>query len=192
MRVRGGKRWKVRTSGITGPRCSECVSTAASPNSATRSRSSSDAIFNEPDPESVDNIGCSRTLALLADPTESGPLFKTFRNVVTWKPRRTHEALHSPKRRKVRLSTRIRVSAVHAHVCIGSTSHVRRCGTCRPATPRPFVCLDCAFSGCWQDDHIVEHFDRRKTQILCVYLCASFAPLSNRTQASYSARNARS
>jgi hypothetical protein len=89
---------------------------AASPNSATRSRSSSDAIFDEPDPESVYNTGCSHTLALLADPTESNPLLKTFRRVVTWKARRTHEALHSPKRRKVSLSIHIRVCS--AHLCV--------------------------------------------------------------------------
>ena len=83
------------------PNASRRLAMAASPNSATRSRSSSaatpDAIFDEP----IDNIGCSHISALLADPTESNPLLKRFRRVVTWKAQRTHEALHSPKRRKV-------------------------------------------------------------------------------------------
>jgi ubiquitin carboxyl-terminal hydrolase 22/27/51 len=80
---------------------------AASPNSATRSRSSSaaspDPIFDEHEPEPIDSIGyCTHISALLADPTESEPLLNRFRRVVTWKARRTHEALHSAKRRKVR------------------------------------------------------------------------------------------
>jgi len=74
---------------------------AASPNTATRSRSSSaatpDAISDDP----IDNIGCSHISVLLEDPTESDPLLKRFRRVVTWKAQRTHEALHSAKRRKV-------------------------------------------------------------------------------------------
>ncbi|KAN0123099.1 cysteine proteinase, partial [Russula decolorans] len=86
--------------------------------------------------EATDSTGCTHISALLADFTESDTLLKRFRRVVTWKAQRTHDALHSAKRRKVALPT---------------------CGTCGLATPRPFVCLDCAFSGCWQDDHIVEH-----------------------------------
>jgi len=166
---------------------------AASPNSATRSRSSSDAIFDEPDPESVYNTGCSHALALLADSTESEPL-KTFRRVVTWKARRTHEALHSPKRRKVRLSTRIRASAVHTNVCIGSAPHVRDVRTSNSSSIcLPRLCLLWLLAR----RPYRRAFERRKTQILCVYLCTSFAPLSNRTQASThnlascSARNAR-
>jgi hypothetical protein len=110
-----------RHCGITGPaRVVPNVSPmAASPNSATRSRSSSaatpDGIFDEPEPESIDNISCSHISALLADPTESEPLLNTFRRVVTWKARRTHDALHSAKRRKVRLSIRIPVSPVHVY-----------------------------------------------------------------------------
>ncbi|KAH9991013.1 hypothetical protein BJV77DRAFT_1009515 [Russula vinacea] len=109
---------------------------AASPNSATRSQASSAATPDGLFDEAVDNTGCTHISALLADSAESEPLLKRFRSVVTWKAQRTHEALHSAKRRKVALPM---------------------CGTCGLVTPRPFVCLDCAFSGCWQDDHIVEH-----------------------------------
>ena len=31
------------------------------------------------------------------------------------------------------------------------------CGTCGSAPPRSFVCLDCAFFACWQDDNILDH-----------------------------------
>ncbi|KAI0250551.1 hypothetical protein BJV78DRAFT_1218500 [Lactifluus subvellereus] len=86
---------------------------AASPNSVTRSHSSSAAT-----PDGLD------------------PLLKTFRRAIVWKAQRTHDTLHSAKRRKVASPT---------------------CGTCGLTPPRPFVCLDCAFFGCWQDDHILDH-----------------------------------
>jgi hypothetical protein len=167
---------------------------AASPNSATRSRSSSDAVFDEPDPESVDNTACSHILALLADPTESEPLLKTFRRVVTWKARRTHEALHSAKRRKVRSSIRIRVSAVHVYVCTGSAPHVRDLRTSNSSS----ICLSRLCLLCLLARRPRRRAsEQRKTQILCVHLCTLFTPLSNRAQvsthnlASCSARNAR-
>jgi hypothetical protein len=97
---------------------------AVSPNTATRSRSSSaatpDAIFDEP----TDNIGCSHISALLADPTESDPLLKRFRRVVTWKAQRTHEALHSAKRRKVCPFTLLAVSLQCLVICAGSAPDV--------------------------------------------------------------------
>ena len=97
-----GEAWEtfevVAWPGRVGPSVSAM---AASPNSATRSHSSSvatpDAIFDEP----IDNIGCTHISPLLADTTERDPLLKRFRRVVTWKAQRTHEALHSAKRRKV-------------------------------------------------------------------------------------------
>ncbi|KAF8502664.1 hypothetical protein F5888DRAFT_1800198 [Russula emetica] len=115
---------------------------AASPNSHSSSAGTPDGLFEE----ATDDTGCTHISALLADPTESDPLLKRFRRLVAWKAQRTHDALHSAKRRKVALPT---------------------CGTCGLATPRPFVCLDCAFSGCWQDDHIVEHL-REENHRFCV------------------------
>ncbi|KAH9958065.1 hypothetical protein BC827DRAFT_1222024 [Russula dissimulans] len=102
--------------------------------SHSSSAATPDGLFDEP----ADNNGCTHISALLADPIESEPLLKNYRRVVTWKARRTHEALHSVKRRKLALPT---------------------CGTCGLAIPRPFVCLDCAYSGCWQDEHVVEHLN---------------------------------
>jgi ubiquitin carboxyl-terminal hydrolase 22/27/51 len=125
---------------------------AASPNSATRSHSSSAATPDGLFDEAVDNTGCTHISALLADSAESDPLLKRFRSVVTWKAQRTHEALHSAKRRKVRF---IYLPPLYAYI-FGQVA-LPMCGTCGLVTPRPFVCLDCAFSGCWQDDHIVEH-----------------------------------
>ena len=116
-----------RHRGITGPCDSECLSMAASPNTATRSRSSSaatpDAISDDP----IDNIGCSHISALLADPTESDPLLKRFRRVVTWKAQRTHEALHSAKRRKVCLiHAPCSIPAVFSYLPRSRSRHVGR------------------------------------------------------------------
>ena len=71
---------------------------AASPNSHSSSAATPDGLFEE----ATDNANCTHISALLADPTESNSLLKTFRRVVTWKAQRTHDALHSAKRRKVR------------------------------------------------------------------------------------------
>ncbi|KAI0272101.1 hypothetical protein BGY98DRAFT_1002523 [Russula aff. rugulosa BPL654] len=118
---------------MTGPSRAESTAMAVSPNNShSSSAGTPDGLFDE----ATDNTGCTHISALLADPTESDPLLKRFRSLVSWKAQRTHDALHSAKRRKVALPT---------------------CGTCGLATPRPFVCLDCAFSGCWQDDHIADH-----------------------------------
>ncbi|KAI0259604.1 hypothetical protein BC834DRAFT_833247 [Gloeopeniophorella convolvens] len=109
---------------------------AASPNSATRSHSSSpataDGLFDEP----TDPNRCSHIAAVLADPSEGAALLKKFRGVVSWKAQRSHEALHAAKRRKIASPT---------------------CGTCGLTTPRPFVCLECPYSGCWQDEHVLDH-----------------------------------
>ncbi|KAH9010113.1 hypothetical protein EDB85DRAFT_2053774 [Lactarius pseudohatsudake] len=109
---------------------------AASPNSATRSRTSSPATPDGLFDESIDTSRCSHISTLLSDTAESEPVLKTFRRAVAWKAQRTHDALHSAKRRKV-------ASPI--------------CGTCGLTMSRPFVCLECAFSGCWQDEHILEH-----------------------------------
>jgi hypothetical protein len=152
---------------------------AASPNSATRSRSSSaatpDGIFDEPEPELTDNIGCSHISALLADPTESEPLLNTFRRVVTWKARRTHDALHSAKRRKVRLSIRIPVSPVHLYVSIGGPPHlwdVRTSNSSSICVPR--LCLLWLLAR----RPYRRALERRKTQILYVYLYPCVASLA--------------
>ena len=38
--------------------------------------------------------------------------------------------------------------------------------------PRPFVCLECAFSGCWQDEHILEHL-KDEGHKFCASACVS-------------------
>jgi len=55
------------------------------------------------------------------------------------------------------------------------------CGTCRLATPRPFVCLDCAYSGCWQDDHVVEHLNDENHRF-CAHTYPYYVLASNDTQ----------
>jgi hypothetical protein len=70
---------------------------AASPNSHSSSAGTPDGLFDE----ATDSTGCTHISALLADFTESDTLLKRFRRVVTWKAQRTHDALHSAKRRKV-------------------------------------------------------------------------------------------
>ena len=71
---------------------------AASPNNShSSSAATPDGLFDE----ASDNTGCTHISALLADSTESGPLLKRFRGLVSWKAQRTHDALHAAKRRKV-------------------------------------------------------------------------------------------
>jgi Zn-finger in ubiquitin-hydrolases and other protein len=47
------------------------------------------------------------------------------------------------------------------------------CGTCGLAPPRPFVCLDCAFFACWQDDHILDHL-KDDNHRFCTSTCQPF------------------
>lgn len=54
--------------------------------------------------------------------------------------------------------SRLCISALHT-VDLCAQVALPACGTCGLATPRPFVCLDCAYFGCWNDDHIVEHLN---------------------------------
>ena len=71
---------------------------AASPDLATRPRTSSPAtpygLFEEP----IDTTSCSHISTLLSDTAEREPVLETFRHAVA---QRTHDALHSAKRRKV-------------------------------------------------------------------------------------------
>ena len=84
----------------------------ASPNSHSSSAATPDGLFEE----ATENTGCTHISALLAGSTESDPLLKRFRRVVSWKAQRTHDALHSAKRRKVRFIFLPRYLS-HAHIC---------------------------------------------------------------------------
>jgi hypothetical protein len=147
--------WESNSScGTPGPYSPNASAMAVSPNSATRSRSSSAATPDGLFEEATDSTGCTHISALLADSAESDPQLKRYRSVVTWKAQRTHDALHSAKRRKVRFIYTL-LYPIYTQIC-GQVA-LPTCGTCGVVTPRPFVCLDCAFSGCWQGDHIVDH-----------------------------------
>ncbi|KAJ3540483.1 hypothetical protein NM688_g6220 [Phlebia brevispora] len=74
----------------------------------------------------------------LADIDDGRDAFiKKYKTVVTWYMSRLHDSMHhhQAKRRK-----------------IGSPA----CGTCNVVLSRPYVCLRCDYSGCW-DAHVQEH-----------------------------------
>ena len=66
----------------------------------TSSPATPDGLFEE----TIDASNCPHISNLLSDAAESEPVLKTFRRAVAWKAQRTHDALHSTKRRKVRCS----------------------------------------------------------------------------------------
>ncbi|KAJ7692121.1 hypothetical protein B0H17DRAFT_1061969 [Mycena rosella] len=71
-----------------------------------------------------------------------GPLQK-FREVVAWEVRRAQGVKNPAKRRKVSVPT---------------------CGTCQLALHRPFVCLHCAYAGCWKNGHVATHLQESSTR----------------------------
>jgi hypothetical protein len=94
---------------------------AASPNnSRSSSAGTPDGLFDE----ATDSTGCTHISALLADPAESDPLLKRFRSLVAWKAQRTHDALHSAKRRKVPFHDSPSVPLPGSYMRIGSASYV--------------------------------------------------------------------
>jgi hypothetical protein len=107
--------------GIPGRVAPYAIAMAASPNNSHSSFAATpDGLFEE----ATDNSGCTHISALLADPTESDPLLKRFRSLVSWKAQRTHDALHSAKRRKVRFHISPSVPLPGSYMRLGSASYV--------------------------------------------------------------------
>ncbi|OJA12768.1 hypothetical protein AZE42_07914 [Rhizopogon vesiculosus] len=83
-----------------------------------------------------DTARCSHIASVFADPSAKAGITDKYRTVVAWHARRTHDALHPAKRRKISSPT---------------------CNTCNQTLSRPFVCLHCSFAGCWLEGHISNH-----------------------------------
>ena len=156
---------------------------ATSPNSATRSRTSSPATPDGLFEETIDSSSCSHISNLLSDTAESEPVLKTFRRAVAWKAQRTHDALHSAKRRKVRCRS-VLVAQSHTNTSTGCVSDMWNLWI-NNATPicMPRMCLlrllaRRAYSGAPE---------RRGSQVLCVFL---YIPVSflNTLRCRYAAR----
>lgn len=113
---------------MAGPLSPNAFAMAASPNSATRSRSSSAATPDGLFDEATDSTGCTHFSTLLADSAESDPLLKRFRSVVAWKAQRTHDALHAAKRRKVRFIYMPLYSSILRYVARWRSRHVGLAG----------------------------------------------------------------
>lgn len=71
---------------------------------------------------------------------------KIIKAVVSWKCGRAYQRTSTSKRRKL---------------------DAPQCGTCSLTLFRPFVCLQCSFSGCWRDGHVAQHL-AEKDHILCI------------------------
>ncbi|KAF9519687.1 hypothetical protein BS47DRAFT_1288052, partial [Hydnum rufescens UP504] len=88
---------------------------------------------------------CSHLNALLANPTHSARFTKKHLLFVKWGAKSGSEESSSTqaevrpvKRRKVQVPS---------------------CGTCGKALHRPFVCLECSYSACWREGHILDHLE---------------------------------
>ncbi|KDR78670.1 hypothetical protein GALMADRAFT_244157 [Galerina marginata CBS 339.88] len=78
---------------------------------------------------------CFHISAALGDRTLENHISKKYTTVISWNAYRS-QAIRPAKRRK-----------------IASPS----CGTCEVSLSRPFACLYCSYTGCWQDGHVVQH-----------------------------------
>ncbi|KAH8100805.1 cysteine proteinase [Cristinia sonorae] len=82
---------------------------------------------------------CIHIHALLSQPEQKERFLRNYRSLASWSSRRSHTSHHAHKRRKIAFPT---------------------CGTCDATLSRPFVCLQCTFSGCWNSSHIQLHLTR--------------------------------
>ncbi|KAF8525841.1 cysteine proteinase [Hysterangium stoloniferum] len=83
---------------------------------------------------------CLHLEQLLVNDTES-EIIKKFKAVISWKITRAYEKTSQLKRRKLQMPT---------------------CGICSLTLHRPFVCLQCSFSGCWKDGHVIQHLEEKE------------------------------
>ena len=137
---------------------------AVSPNNShSSSAGTPDGLFDE----ATDNTGCTHISALLADPTESDPLLKRFRSLVSWKAQRTHDSLHSAKRRKVRFHISPLVPLPGLYMRVGSASYVWNLWTGYTSPIRVSrLCLLRLLAG----RSYSGPFEGRESQILCAYI----------------------
>ncbi|KZV68313.1 cysteine proteinase [Peniophora sp. CONT] len=83
-----------------------------------------------------DLSSCQHILDAFVDEELKARVIQAYRGAVGWRVQRMHDNVHTNKRRKL---------------------SAPQCGTCHRTLARPFVCLQCSFAGCWQDEHISEH-----------------------------------
>ncbi|VDC04805.1 unnamed protein product [Peniophora sp. CBMAI 1063] len=83
-----------------------------------------------------DSSSCSHIQDAFADEELKQRIIHAYNNAVGWRVQRLHDNAHAKKRQKL---------------------SAPECGTCRRTLARPFVCLQCSFAACWQDEHISEH-----------------------------------
>ncbi|KAI0315555.1 hypothetical protein OF83DRAFT_1199383 [Amylostereum chailletii] len=81
---------------------------------------------------------CPHVVNVFADDAQKTDILHRFKSSVAWKAQRTHDNIHPAKRRKL---------------------SAPQCDACRQTLTRPFVCLHCAYAGCWAEEHIIEHLE---------------------------------
>ena len=99
------------------------------------------------------NGRCAHIVEALEGP-EKVALSGKFKTAAAWYFQRTHDSIHPSKRRKV-----LNHAFGPTNQGINTTEKVAspNCGTCSMTLARPFVCLHCAYSGCWTKSHIHSH-----------------------------------
>lgn len=103
--------------------------------------------------DASDPAKCPHIISALSDEGERGMLVNKYKAAVAWSARRSHDAVHSAKRRKVR--TPFTRDGFQQLICLQLSSP--ECGTCGVVMHRPFVCLSCGYAGCWNGEHATEH-----------------------------------
>ncbi|PCH42519.1 cysteine proteinase [Wolfiporia cocos MD-104 SS10] len=86
----------------------------------------------------ADSSGTCPHAAMLA--VEDEDMQRTLNVIATWNVQRATHYTRPAKRRKV---------------CLIPPT----CGTCEQVLTRPFVCIQCRYTGCWQDGHVKQHLD---------------------------------
>ena len=77
-----------------------------------------------------------------------------YKTAAAWYFQRVQDAIHPSKRRKVCNHLFKRMN--HDVESRGKVASPM-CGTCSATLARPFVCLHCSYSGCWEKGHIRGH-----------------------------------
>jgi len=81
---------------------------------------------------------CPHLGPVLSRSDDREAILKRYKTVASWNSRRSYQNRPPSKRRKLAFPT---------------------CGTCDLSLSRPYVCLQCSFSGCWSPSHIQQHLD---------------------------------
>ncbi|KAI0342806.1 cysteine proteinase [Trametopsis cervina] len=83
----------------------------------------------------ADGAPCTH-LADLDGEEEKESMLRRYKTIVAWRLARVNDAVHLGKRRRVSAPS---------------------CGACGTTLARPFVCLACAYTGCWAEEHVQGH-----------------------------------